>query len=91
MDVFPLCTVESDLSTVDRRHIETHTRYVKRPGIFGGLTKKKQEYYEIKYDVCFVVGALDARFEMWIDDKQYADKNSFMIEWEEEGLKSTPG
>ncbi|VBB79460.1 Putative protein of unknown function [Podospora comata] len=91
VDVFSLCTVESDLSTVDRRHIETHTRYVKRPGIFGRLTKEKQEYYEIKYDVCFVVGALDARFEMWIDDKQYADKNSFMIEWEEEGLKSTPG
>ncbi|KAK4171395.1 hypothetical protein QBC36DRAFT_340044 [Triangularia setosa] len=89
VDVFSLCTVESDLTTVERKHIQTHTKYVRRR-VFGIPKKEKQEYYEIKYDVCFVVGALDARFEMWIDDKQYADKNSFKIEWEEEGLKSTP-
>ncbi|KAK4205454.1 hypothetical protein QBC40DRAFT_302740 [Triangularia verruculosa] len=91
VDVFPLCTVKSDLSKVDKKHIHTRTRYVKRK-VFGipNLKKERQDYYEIDYDVCFVVGALDARFEMWIDDKQYADKNSFKIEWEERGLKSTP-
>ncbi|KAK0744677.1 hypothetical protein B0T21DRAFT_380868 [Apiosordaria backusii] len=89
VDVFPLCTVRSDLTTVDKKHIHTRARYVRRR-VLGIPRTERQEFYEIMYDVCFVVGALDARFEMWIDDKQYADKNSFKIEWEEKGLKSTP-
>ncbi|KAK3995245.1 hypothetical protein QBC44DRAFT_284471 [Cladorrhinum sp. PSN332] len=98
-DVFALCTVESDLSGVGREYIET--RVVKGGGgnggnggngwggFFGG--SKTSKYYEIAYDVKFVVGAIDARFELWIGEKQYAGRNSFKVAWEDEGLKSSSG
>ncbi|GAB1316509.1 Actin-like ATPase domain-containing protein [Madurella fahalii] len=85
VDVFTLCTVESDLSEVDPGHIRK--KAVKKSGF--GLLKRATFYYEIEYEVKFVVGAIDARFELWIGEQEYAGKNSFKVDWEDEGLRSS--
>ncbi|KAK4161397.1 hypothetical protein QBC43DRAFT_323944 [Cladorrhinum sp. PSN259] len=98
-DVFSLCTVESDLSGVGREYIETRVvRGGEKGGgssgwgaLFGGRGGKSSKYYEIAYDVKFVVGAIDARFELWIGGKEYAGRNSFKVAWEDEGLRSSSG
>ncbi|KAJ2989638.1 hypothetical protein NUW58_g3369 [Xylaria curta] len=83
VDVFVLCTVESDLSGVDSEYI--HKRTGKRSGLF----KPAPKYYEIPYAIKFVVGAIDARFELWVGEREYAKKNSFRVDWEDQGLRSS--
>ncbi|KAI0435825.1 hypothetical protein F4803DRAFT_557599 [Xylaria telfairii] len=57
-DVFTLCHIEPDLSTVDSKYIvERQCR--KSPLKFW---KQAPSYYEIKYAVNFVIGSMDARF-----------------------------
>ncbi|KAI0905716.1 hypothetical protein F4823DRAFT_627632 [Ustulina deusta] len=86
VNVFTLCTVESDLSEVDSEYIQLKTG--KRPDWYKRPFKKTPEYYEIRYAIKFVVGAIDARFELWVGNQQYAKKNSFKVDWEDQGLKS---
>ncbi|KAK4223934.1 hypothetical protein QBC38DRAFT_486593 [Podospora fimiseda] len=102
VDIFPLCTVESDLSKVPKNYIETRTVRMggngddgsdsrwRLGGLLRGRTKPpRTEYREIPYDVKFVVGAIDAKFELWVGNEEFAGKNSFKVEWIPEGLKSS--
>ncbi|GAW14132.1 hypothetical protein ANO14919_035260 [Xylariales sp. No.14919] len=84
-DIFTLCHIESDLSKIDSRHIIE--RQGRKP--FWKFWRKALTYYEIKYAVKFVIGSMDARFEIWIGDQEYAKKNSFKVDWENEGTRSS--
>lgn len=77
-----MCVVESVL---DKKH--ARWRHVKKSG-FRNLFKAAGGFWEIEYEVRFVVGAIDARFELWIGNRECAGKNSFKVEWEDQGLRS---
>ncbi|TPX13394.1 uncharacterized protein E0L32_006124 [Thyridium curvatum] len=64
VDVIPLCVVESVL---DKKH--ARWRHVKKSG-FRNLFKAAGGFWEIEYEVRFVVGAIDARFELWIGNRE---------------------
>lgn len=87
MNVLPLCIVKSDLSSIDKKHFKWRTAKKSKSRIPNPF-RSPRGYYEIEYEVRFVVGAIDARFELWVDDKEYAGKNSFKVDWEDKGLRS---
>lgn len=77
-DIFVLCVAISDLSEVNISDFDKKEGKRKKWGMQSGDT-----YYESICDVKFVIGAADAKFELWFKGKQYTRPNAFKLVWDE--------
>ncbi|KAL2284656.1 hypothetical protein FJTKL_08753 [Diaporthe vaccinii] len=77
-DVFQLCTVTTDLSTVELSECEEKKAKTKFP-------VRSKKYFQIRYEVKFVLGPAHIKFELWFNGKQYAapNKTPLLVQWKE--------
>ena len=81
------CSIESDLSDIPIDKFEKRDE----PFISKYFTHRAKTYYVARYNIKFVIGAADIKFELWFKNRNRSKNRPIPLDWEEGASEPVDG